>query len=245
MRGKRRRGQRIDAAADGEAGGKEKGEDQHPDPGPLRAEAPPQLAPRAVQAPLDRPDGEGEELADPGEREVHEVVHDEHLLHVLRERVDGLPEQRGVDAFEHALRGPLVRRLAGVGGGDLVAAGLAALVHGVQVREDLAHPCEERGLLDVVVDAGDDGRERAVHELLGVALVGAEAAGEGHQPRLVFALQPARAAFRVFSQFLDDRHVRPLSTSWRMRASRLAENDAAGEVARSSRRDGGTGGARG
>ena len=67
----------------------------------------------------------------------------------------------------------------------------------MEVGQDLAHPPEEGGLFDVSVDAFHDGREGAVHELLGVALVGAEAAREGHQARAVFAFQAPGATLAV------------------------------------------------
>lgn len=53
---------------------------------------------------------------------------------------------------------------------------------------------------------GDDGGEGAVDELLGVALVGAEPPGEGHEPRLVFGFEATRPAFAVGPEFFDDGH---------------------------------------
>ena len=110
-----------------------------------------------------------------------------------------------------------------VAGGELVAVRRAAHVLGVEVHEDLRHPAEERGLLQVVVDPLDDRRERAVHELLGVALVGAQAPREREKPGAVFRLEPFRAAFAVLAEFFDDGHgsrarMHPTSSSYRIGA---------------------------
>ena len=206
MRSEHRRAQRIDAAADGEPGGEEERENQEPDARLLHAELAGQGEAGVVQAAQDRPGRNGEEAGDLGDGHVEEIVQQQDLAHIVRKRRDGVPQERGVDVAEEPfgrirVRGPR----HGVGIRALGAVRLAADVRGVEVGQDLAHPPEEGGLLDVSVDALHDGREGAVHELLGVALVGAEAAREGHQARAVLAFQAPGAALAVPPQFFDDR----------------------------------------
>ena len=156
-RSEHRRPQRVEGAAHRETGGEEEPEDEDPRSRPLRAELGREGETGVVQAGLDRAGRHGENLGDLGDGLVEEVVQDDRLALVRRKRFDGLAQEPGVDGSEDPGRGV---RVAGVldrvAGGELVAVRRAAHVLGVEVHENLRHPAEERGLLQVVVDPLDD-----------------------------------------------------------------------------------------
>ena len=143
-------------------------------------------------------------------RHPHEIAQHHCVAHLLGQILDGVAENPGIDLHENAVVSG-VGKVLHVAGLHREAVHLAPDVLGVDVREYLAHPAEKGGLLKIVVDAVDDGSERAVHQLLGVALVAAKPPRKRHETALVFGLQAPCAALAVGPEFFYDRHGRGIA----------------------------------
>ena len=169
-----------------------------------------------MQAPLHGAFGDRQDLRHAPDGHVHEIAQHERVLHLLRQRSDGIPENGRVDFAENPVGRLRVGRgvqRAGLVDGHPVR--LPPHVLGVLVFEDFAHPSEKGGLFQVGVDARDDFGQRAVDEFLGVAFVGVKTPRQGHETGLVFAFKPFCAAFAVRAEFFDDRgHFTQGGTAW-------------------------------
>ena len=203
----RRRPQRVEAAADGETGGKKEGEDQKLYARLLRAQLGCEHLPGVVQAPGDGADGQREEARDVLHGHVHEIVQQKRLADVRRKALDHVAQKRRIDLAQKSGIGVRIGRDVGHHlRRDDRFVGFPVLLPSVEMDHDPGHPAEEGGLLGVAVDAADDLGEGAVHELLGVPLVGAEPTGERQKAGLVFDLKAAGSVFRIDSELFDQVH---------------------------------------
>ena len=160
-----------------------------------------------VQAALHGAGRNDDEPGDLRDGKAGEVAQNDRFAKFGGKRLDGIPQEAGVHLAKDPEGGVFVRRvLLRPGGRKDGLVRLAARFGVVAVGHDPAHPAEERGLLDVVVDPFDDDGERPVDELLRVPFVGAKAAGEREQSRLVLAFKAFRPAFTVLSEFFNNVH---------------------------------------
>ena len=139
-------------------------------------------------------------------RYVHEIVQHQRLLHVIRQTVYRIAQNRSVHLAKYLCARLVVRLFLGnVRTGELHLAGHAPNALCVDVHKYARHPPEEGRLLKVTVDVVDDDGERAVYKFLGIGFIGAKATCQGHKPGFVLVFQPFCAFFPVASYFIDDR----------------------------------------
>ena len=129
------------------------------------------------------------------------------LPHLRRQPIDRVPDKRGIDFVVDAVFGRLIRQVRHLSGIQYGLVRLPADFLRMQMREYLAHPCEEGRLLKVVVYAVNNDCKSVVDEFLRIALVMAKAAGKGHQPGFVFGFEPPCPAFAILPYFFNNGHA--------------------------------------
>ena len=147
----------------------------------------PKLAPRSVQAHLDRIGADPQQFPDLGGRPMFQIMQHDHLAVARRQRRNRLadlqrrlvPHHAGIGRWRPAWREPRQHAV------HARLEHLLALVRAAVVQRDHGQPCPERRILPETICLSQHGQKNILHHVVDVASPPQEAIGEPGDARLI------------------------------------------------------------